>query len=961
MNSPHPDLNAFFDQQLSAAEAEAVRSHLADCARCQRELHSLMQLDVRVASIVAKPPRRWRVVSAVALAAAALLGVFLATREGAARQPALAQLTGPRQLDARVGWGPADVWRPYEPARGAAQTGVVPLAALAALEQGGDRAALAGALIVNGSVEQARKILDELPDSADRSADLSAAALALGRADDALELAQDALDLSPKHSRALWNRAVAARALGFTAVAAKTFGEIAALNEPGWAEEARSQQRSLDETWKRALDVHQRALDAAALMALEGTPMPDDLVRAAPGPARVYLTYALRLAKDRAAAEALLPVAATLDALAGGDAVRAGVQRTMSSDFRDRAALRPFFVDFLRSLPAWGIAPRVDSTEPGLGDGTGAFVKRVVKERKDEDVVLVLLLSSSVAAHFEAFTRAAEGTGDPWFLFALQIERGRRVAAAEAERLWLEVALEAPAYRSMQAHERLALLYADEHRAAEAQREAEAALRLAREQGDVVAQLRLLATLGDAARFRNAKGLAMAALEERALWQPDACEPQVYLGESVASLEVMMLEPARARAALERAASCGEPLSPVGAFSFADVMRLDPREGDLAKLDALLEPLRVDADETQAMLVDHIEGRARLDGDGAIGEAALRRAIASAKKLGAADSLGRKLQAYGFGLLRVDAARRSDFPALLALTAEELGRPLPGGCTLVVEVQDDRVAVAGRDRTGAVSGAYQRVELSRRHRQGLEPHEIARVVAPIARQAGAGCELLVYAGYPLHGRGAWLPDELAWSYATGLQKRPPLTGRTVVVSDVQTPPELGLKPLGSWSTGVPVDERISGAQATPERVLAALGDAAFVEFDVHGLVNTGSDDTAALVLAPGREGHSLTAAAVAQASLSRHPVVLLGACRAATAAPYMHEAWSLPRAFAQAGARAIVAAPVELPDGEARRFFAPLTGRLLRGEPAATALRDERVKWLSDGGAPWVREVLVFE
>ncbi len=75
----------------------------------------------------------------------------------------------------------------------------------------------------------------------------------------------------------------------------------------------------------------------------------------------------------------------------------------------------------------------------------------------------------------------------------------------------------------------------------------------------------------------------------------------------------------------------------------------------------------------------------------------------------------------------------------------------------------------------------------------------------------------------------------------------------------------------------------------------------------------------------------------------------------------MHEAWSLPRAFAEAGARAIIAAPVDLPDGEARRFFAPLTERLMRGDAAATALRDERVKWLAAGGAPWVRQVLVFE
>ncbi len=974
MNAPHPDLQAFVDQELSAPDADAVRLHLADCASCQRTLHGLMQLDAFVEAAETQRPKRWPwVASGLAIAAAAVLGVFFATRDATSQPPrVVAQLTGPRHLDARVGWGPADRWRPYEAVRGGGSADAVPLTVLAELEQRGDQAALAGALIVSGAPDRARALLEGLADSADRSADLSAAALAQGHFAEALELAQDALDLSPKHARALWNKALAARALGFNALAAKTFGAVAALGEAGWADEARGQQQALDATWQRAFEVHQRALDAAAVMVLDGKPMPDELVRAAPGPARVYLTYALRLAGDRAAVEALSSTAAALDALTGGDAVRATVQRAAAADLKARAALRPqrraFFVDFLRSLPAWGLAPRITATEAGLGEGTPAFVARVLKEGTAEDVVLVLLLASEVRAHFEAFSAAATATGDPWFRFALQLEQGKRELAArragEAERAWLEVARTATTtapFRALQAHERLALLYNEEHRAAEAQHEATAALTLAREQGDVAAQLRLLATLGDAARFRNLRGLSAAALEERALWQPELCEPRRSLEESAAALEVMMLEPARARLALERAASCGEPLSPVGAFSFADVMRLDPRDGDLPKLMAMLTLLRAEADERQRLVVDHIEGRARLDVDRAGAEALLREAIAGAKTLGPADAMGRKLHAYSYGLLRSDAARRDDFPALFTHTADELGHPLPPGCALIVEVQDDRVAVAGRDSLGAVTGAFARVAPSGHHREGLEPAEIARVVAPVALRAGEGCELLVYAGYPLHGLGGWLPDELAWSYATGLAKRPALPGRTVVVSDVETPAELGLKPLSSWSTRAQIDDRITGAQATPERVLAALSDAAFVEFDVHGLVNTGSDDTAALVLAPGAHGHALTAATVSGATLGKHPVVLLGACRAATAAPYMHEAWSLPRAFAQAGARAIVAAPVDLPDGEARRFFGRLTERLLRGESPATALRDERTRWLREEGAVWVREVLVFE
>ncbi|MGV3625084.1 MAG: anti-sigma factor family protein, partial [Archangium sp.] len=139
MNSPHPDLNAFFDQQLSAEDADAVRTHLADCAQCQRELHALMQLDARVESLEARRPKVWtRVVPLVALAAVALLGVFFASRETPVTPVApVVQLASARQLDARVSWREGDVWRPYEPSRGVQGSDSVSMTTLAALEASG--------------------------------------------------------------------------------------------------------------------------------------------------------------------------------------------------------------------------------------------------------------------------------------------------------------------------------------------------------------------------------------------------------------------------------------------------------------------------------------------------------------------------------------------------------------------------------------------------------------------------------------------------------------------------------------------------------------------------------------------------------------------------------------------------------------------------------------------------------
>jgi hypothetical protein len=128
-------------------------------------------------------------------------------------------------------------------------------------------------------------------------------------------------------------------------------------------------------------------------------------------------------------------------------------------------------------------------------------------------------------------------------------------------------------------------------------------------------------------------------------------------------------------------------------------------------------------------------------------------------------------------------------------------------------------------------------------------------------------------------------------------------------------------------------------------------------------VNPAQADTAALVLAPDAEGRfALSATELRATKLEGAPVVTLAACRASSVAPYLHEPWSLPRAFLEAGARAVVAAPVELPDAEARTFFSALTERLRAGQSPATAVRDERVRFLAvQPRASWVRTVLVFD
>jgi hypothetical protein len=97
-------------------------------------------------------------------------------------------------------------------------------------------------------------------------------------------------------------------------------------------------------------------------------------------------------------------------------------------------------------------------------------------------------------------------------------------------------------------------------------------------------------------------------------------------------------------------------------------------------------------------------------------------------------------------------------------------------------------------------------------------------------------------------------------------------------------------------------------------------------------------------------------------SLQGAPFVVLAACHAGHTAYVLHEPFSLPAAFIEAGARGVLAATVEIPDLEAGAFFNAVRERLRAGASPASALRDERVRWRREGrGAKWLDSVLLFE
>src|SRR5262249_36142998 len=148
-------------------------------------------------------------------------------------------------------------------------------------------------------------------------------------------------------------------------------------------------------------------------------------------------------------------------------------------------------------------------------------------------------------------------------------------------------------------------------------------------------------------------------------------------------------------------------------------------------------------------------------------------------------------------------------------------------------------------------------------------------------------------------RRSVLPDDLPWSYRVGTtspQASPP-GGDRLLVRDVLPPRDLQLPPLAAQLPPTSAGGKIvAGADATPARVLGALERADVVDFEVHGLIDPSVPDGAVLVLSEDTDhSYALSATQFSALRLTRRPIVMLGACRAAAPSTFRVEPWSLPR------------------------------------------------------------------
>ncbi|MCP3058680.1 CHAT domain-containing protein [Myxococcus sp. K38C18041901] len=142
-----------------------------------------------------------------------------------------------------------------------------------------------------------------------------------------------------------------------------------------------------------------------------------------------------------------------------------------------------------------------------------------------------------------------------------------------------------------------------------------------------------------------------------------------------------------------------------------------------------------------------------------------------------------------------------------------------------------------------------------------------------------------------------------------------------------------------------------------------MSDATEIEIHAHGISDPVLSDASLVVLSPEGNGrYALTADIVRKQKLAGAPMVFLAACSAGRlASTTTHEPFSLPAAFIEAGARAVLASTVDIPDA-AGRFFDGVRQRIRGGTAPAVALRDERQKWLArDARNGWTHHVLLVE
>jgi hypothetical protein len=964
MRSIGEDIEALVAGELAPEDVDRVLAAIANDPEAQAELDEALQLRAAAHGMTRRAAtsdgdelataRSRRLVIAVPalvtlVAAAGLLLYFALPHARDFEDRFVAALAPHRELQPRLSWPVADRYRPYDPPRavGSAKE-TLSRGLLADAEQARDPRALVAAEILAGELDAAEKTLAGAK-TADAMSDRAAIALVLGDPERALVTAAAALDLDADHAQATWNRALALHALELDRSAAAMFDKLAARNEPGWSDEARAQATALHASRNKHEETWTNAVTAGRAM-VAGGPIPQDLVAVVPGWMRLSLYDAVRAAPSAARVKELAPLADGLDAAVGGDVLRRYVDRIAQLPFESRAPLAARYADL--------VAGKLD-------DAAKSALIADARAAKHDDILLGALLLSGpdsqvTAANLDEYLRLAAATGDPWFELLATEERSlvaidREDWSGAASILGAVTRCDAPGfeYRCMKIWRWLAYSYQQLHRPAASAEALGRARRAAAVAGSVPIEnelLRLAALLAGIRDDTSAswQALAVAYVDELDLSGVD-CESARTAREEAAMGLVNRNRIADARKLLANGPACNAPMNVHRAFVLSHTTdRADP--GAVEALRADLTALRDNPATTpgERVVADHSLGRLLIDTSPDEGRALLRKLIATRID----EAQAAKVRSYSYSVLIQDAARHAQWGTALELLAGERGVSVPASCVLGAAEEADSAFVArgldGHDHGIAIPRAVG------------EPLGEASV-PPELVAALRGCPVVdVIARQPYYGRASLLPTELAWRFRVGPSNPTGPLEPVLVVANITPPAALHLAPLNPVAApqGATL---VEGAAATPDRVMAAMADAGFVEIHSHG-VSDADDEAALLVLAPDVRGsYALASPRIAAAKLTHHPVVVLAACESAATRRAFHTAHGLADAFVAAGASAVIASPEPINDAAAPRFFAGVRGRITAGASPAKALVDERTSWTTPEQRAWIDHLVVFQ
>lgn len=992
----------YLDGVLDPAAQDELLEHLADCQICQAALHGEVQLrdredELRAAAAPAagstegelatalspallapaepaqdggsldrarrRRAARWKIPAALAaMAAVAAAGLFVVralpgsspstgSDPGSGAPPLQIALAAKRPFEARLSWGPAAAHRPYEAMRSSAAPLGEPISleVRARLEKQKDCAGLAATALLAGDTATAeRQYADPACAAADAQADRAALAVTLRNYDQALELCDAVLAEHPDHPVALWNRALALRGKKLGLSAANAFDLVAAVEkDEAWRTEAQKLASLARAELVRARASSTEVRQAGAAMIPDGPVIPLEVARAAPARARLRLQDAIRTATSIERIEALRPLARTLEGLAGQ-----GLEQTLddakSKISPARNALVPMYVQLFR-------AQRIEDA--------AAFRSWEARAQALGATDLLLGAHYFVEPATDATVRLADTSGDPWLIgltlndvVAARITAGDSAGAKDQlqrlEKLCTEHALP---YLCLMAQTQRAELAIDEYQPAVAMEAALQALELASSQGDFFYRTRALWFAGDAERKRRNESAAAGYLEEWAL-SVDDCEQKTRGYALVAVMAFSrhrFAEAQRLLSALPR--DCAA--KPTGALL---TLRADLAAAGLPNDRAeWLEDLRRAQNdpaypEAERMQWEYLSLRASLRGSSNARQQ-MRELIARAAK--AEGSVAARVKIYSESSLVVDAARTKNWQDALDVASAARGIPAPKRCAVALATDNFQFAAAVISATGERSGLYY---------PDATPSDRASASASLT-DALKGCDSVAVLALPnWRSNEPPLSPSIPWSFVLGPPRAEPAAGgsplaeRLVVVENPNPPAHLNLPPLTAIPRTGPAAIVLSGPRATIPQVANAAASSTILEFHAH-TARVASSDAPAIALTDDPSGWALTAELVSQWQLTASPVVLLADCVGGVLAQYDHVAWGLPSAFRAAGASAVVATLVDIPDTQAAEFFVEVREALRRDRDVARVVARLRAEKIAHDESSWTKQVVVFQ